>query len=282
MNMGLFKKVFFNQANALGLKIDKKGYLSHPTDNLINSIDNWIEIKNELELGQGNELKPNKNGVIKFNAIHSSAALCVNNFSFFKKHINFIEFYGHSKFYDSIFEKKISTGISTPNLDFYLESNDLIIGIESKFTEFFSKKHPNYKNNLSKYIERKELNYLPPNFNKLILDYKNFKEELHLDVAQLLKHSMALLNYNKSRKNYINSKSSLRPVLVYIFWEPKNANEYSIFETHRKEIEDFSNKISDFIDFKSISYPEFWNKFESDSKFSEYILQLKERYFFEI
>ncbi len=282
MNMGFFKKVFFNQAISLGLKIDKKGLLSHPTDNLINSIDNWIEIKNELELGQGNELKPNKNGVIKFNAIHSSAALCVNNFSFFKKHINNIIFFGHSNFYDSIFEKKISTGISTPNLDFYLESNDIIIGVESKFTEFFSKKLPNHKDNLSKYVNQKKLEYLESEFQNLIVQYRNSTHPLHLDVAQLLKHSMALLNYNKSRKNYITSKSSFRPVLVYIYWEPQNANEYSIFETHRKEIEDFSNKISNFIDFKSISYPEFWDFYKNDEDYLAHLYQIKKRYDFKL
>lgn len=282
MNISFFKTAMLKHCSNLNIFFDNIGYVGHPTDNLINSIDNWIEIKNELELGQGNELKPDKNGVIKFNAIHSSAALCVNNFSFFKKHINSIEFFGHSKFYDSIFEKKISTGISTPNLDFYLESNDVIIGIESKFTEFFSKKLPNHKDNLSKYVNRKKLEYLESEFQNLIVQYRNSTHPLHLDVAQLLKHSMALLNYNKSRKNYINLDSTLKPVLVYIFWEPKNANEYSIFETHRKEIEVFSNEIKDFIDFKSISYPEFWDSLISNEEYASYLYQIKERYDFKL
>lgn len=282
MSINLFKKAFFNHANELGYIINNLGYLSSPTDNLIKSLNNWIEIKNELEMGQGNELKEDENGLIKFNAIHSSSALCVNSFSFIKEHHKTIEFLGHYNFEDSIFEKKISTGISTPNLDFYLETNDVIIGVESKFTEFLSKKLPNSKNNLSKYLNRKELNYLSNDFQKLILFYKEYDKSIHLDVAQLLKHSMALIKYNLTRANYIQTKKSAKPILLYIYWEPKNANEYRIFDDHRKEIENFSNQIKDFIDFKSISYPEFWKKFEADNRYSEYINQIKEKYYFEI
>ena len=85
----------------------------------------------------------------KFNAIHSSSALAVNNFAPFKEQFDSLSFMNYSNFIEASFEKKLPTGISTPNLDFYLETKFEIIGIEAKFTEHLSKKLPNYKENLT-------------------------------------------------------------------------------------------------------------------------------------
>ena len=54
------------------MKFDSKGYVNSNEENLIDQFDNWDEIKNEIEGGRWGELKPNSNGVIKFNAVHSS------------------------------------------------------------------------------------------------------------------------------------------------------------------------------------------------------------------
>ena len=63
---------------------DQKGYIKsmNPKDNLYKPLDIWDEIKNEISKGQGNELKTKK---AEFCALHSSSALCVNNFANFKK-----------------------------------------------------------------------------------------------------------------------------------------------------------------------------------------------------
>jgi hypothetical protein len=119
---------------------------------------------------------------------------------------------GDNGFIEATFEKHLSTGISTPNLDFYLENNDVIIGVESKFTEIFLNKYPNIDNNLDSYYNRKELQYLPYGFNKIIEYYINFGEKLYLDVSQLIKHSIGLI------KNGDNKRIRL----LYIFWMPLN------------------------------------------------------------
>jgi hypothetical protein len=249
----------------IGMQPDKKGHLKNVEDNLIEKFDNWIEIQDELLKGQGSELKE-KNGEIKFLSVRSSCALCVNTFSLLKKLKEKIGFN------EASFEKKLFTGISTPNLDFCLENNDIIIGIESKFTEIFTEKYPNDKNNLEKYINRDELNYLPVGFEEVIKYYISLDRKLHLDVAQLIKHCIGLLK----------NKNNRRARLLYVYWTPLNYNEFELYNKHFDEIIEFNFKINKYIDFRWSSYEDFWKNYEEDDLFRNHIQKLRERYNFNI
>lgn len=258
--------------------IDEKGYIisMNPEDNLIQTVANWNIIKDEIGKGQGSELKIEKNGRMKFCALHSSSALCVNNFSMFKQNLKDISFLQNSNFTEAVFEKKLSTGISTPNLDFYLENSDTIIGIESKFTEYLTSNMEHTKENLCKYFMREKLNFLPPLFNSLILNYINCPDKMFLNVAQLIKHSIGLLK-NKGNKEAI---------LVYIYWKPKrwdlNGAYQKIYEQHNKEIEDFAKRVNKFITFRHLSYSELWEEFSEYNVLERNIEIIKEKYDIEI
>ena len=236
---------------------DEKGYIAsmNPEDNLCKTIDKWTIIKDEIGKGQGSELKI-ENGRMKFCALHSSSAFCVNNFAIFKQNPKDIIFLQNTDFTEAVFEKKLFTGISTPNLDFYLENSETIIGIESKFTEYLTSKTKHTKENLCKYFMREELHFLPRLFDSVILNYLNSPDKMFLNVAQLIKHSIGLLK-NKGNK---------KPILVYIYWKPKSWNlssEYQkIHEQHNYEIEDFAKRISKFLIFKHLSYSELWEDFK--------------------
>jgi len=279
--MNLFEGINKHCIN-VGLKPNSKGYLSIAEDNLVTNFSNWTEIKKEFEAGQGGELNPNNNGEIKFAAIHSSSALCVNNFAEFKLKLANFSFYNYSNFISACFEKKLTTGISTPNLDFYLETSNEIIGFESKFTEILKKKKPNLNNNLDKYRQREELNYLPKEFTNLIEEYALNNNEMHLDVAQLLKHSIGLINRSRGNISHEKNPRTMKPVLVYIYWRPKNFFDFSIYDDHKKEIEAFEGKIKKFLDFIPISYPEFWQMYDADKIFANHINKVKNRYYQDI
>jgi len=255
-------------------EIDEKGYIKsmNPEDNLCKTINNWNEIKDEIGKGQGGELKIDRSGRIKFCALHSSSALCVNNFTILKNNLKGISFLQNSNFTKAVFEKKVPTGISTPNLDFYLENSKAIIGVESKFTEYFTSNIEHTKQNLCKYFMREDLKYLPRLFDSIIFNYLNSPEKMFLDVAQLIKHSIGL----------IRNKGEKKAILVYIYWEPKSWNkkgEYQeIYEQHKYEIEEFAKKISKFIIFKNLSYTDFWECFKEYKDIDE----IKEKYELEI
>lgn len=255
---------------------DEKGYIisMKPEDNLYKTLDNWDIIKYEIGKGQGSELTVDKNGRMKFCALHSSSALCINNFAIFKQNPTNISFLDYTDFTEAVFEKKLSTGISTPNLDFYLENSKTIIGIESKFTEYLTSKIDHTKENLSKYFMREELSFLPRLFESLILNYINCPDKMFLNVAQLLKHSIGL----------IKNKGNKEAVLVYIYWKPKSWNqngEYQkIYAQHKCEIEEFSKRINKFLTFKCLTYSEFWN--DNDKKNKEDIDKIKAIYDLEL
>ena len=255
-----------NHCKEIGLKVNEKGYLTNFDDNLIETIKNWDDIKIEMKAGQGNELREDKE-TAKFKAVHSSSALCVNTFAPFKQQKESFSFLGFEKFIEASFEKKVPTGISTPNLDFYLENNETIVGFESKFTEFITTKKPN--KNLNKYFNREELkNVVGKEFNSLIGEYSECTEKYHLDIAQLIKHAIGLIKqaYNK------------KPVLVYIYWQPENWYNFKLFQKHNEEINEFGSKINKHIEFKSISYPVFWKIYENDKTFGKHMDIVKTRY----
>lgn len=267
------KNKIISHSKSIGLSPDSKGYLEEEQNNLVANFDYWADIYNELYRGQGSELKPNKNGVVKFRAVHSSAALCVNTFAPFKQNKDNFTFLDYSGFTEATFEKKLPTGISTPNLDFYLENERAIIGIESKFTEVLSKKAPNHDQNLEKYQNRKELAYLQDTFKDIIQQYIDCKESLYLDVAQLIKHSIGLIN--KAKKPESINKT---PILVYLYWQPNNWHEYDKYKTHAVEIATFKESIEKIISFIPMSYFEFWELSKNDQNFASHIELVKKRY----
>lgn len=270
------RNIIKEKAIEVGLKFDEQClYVENPKDNLITEFANWEEIKTEFGKGSGSELKVQK-GKQKFCAIHSSACLCVNNFAKIKDLGDEIDFLGLGKFKDSRFEKIVNTGISKPNLDFFLENKETVCGVESKFTEIYSLKLPNRKDsqgnpNLSKYVKRfLEIKNVPKGFKEKILDfYICKKEKMHLDVAQLIKHTLGLINYSK--------ECGKTPVLVYIFWEPKE--QIGVNVQHRKELKEFEDKISNFIEFKYFSYKDLWDYYEKNESLKDIVEKNKKRYF---
>lgn len=263
--------------NELGVNTNSQGYVLNNEDNLITQFNNWSIIKNEIGNGNGSELKPDNNGVIKFNASYSSSALCVNNFAPFKEMNDKFSLFNYSGFIEATFEKKLPTNISTPNLDFYLESAYEVIGIESKFIEVLENKLPN--KNLSKYIDRKqELSYLPDSFFKILEFYLCKDIKMNLDVAQLIKHSIALIKRSTSKYKFVLNAILVKPILIYIYWQPNNWYNFEIYRKHEDEIREFKKLIKDYLIFIPISYLEFWKCYENDNTFGAHIKKVKNRY----
>jgi len=179
----LLQKVF---EDALMSK-ENKYYFQSYEDNLIYKKNNkyslwYSDVIDELSNGSGKELQS------KFRAIYSSAALCVNSFSFFKRSecinipfVNGLLLNGGLKF-----ESKLSTGISSAkaNLDVEINSKNDVVFIESKFLEYYNK---STKLNIS----QKYSSY--SNVKQLIDKYKNIKDKCSMDcIKQLICHFTAI------------------------------------------------------------------------------------------
>lgn len=257
----LFEKKIISNTNIP----NKDGYVWNNTENLIAGIDKDLFL-DDLIQGSGNELKS------KFNAIYSSCALGVNNFGFVKKHLSDFTFLEYSGFTQGNFERQFRTGLggTPPNLDFVLENEETVIAFESKYLEPLRVTKVDFKDSYNK----ERLSYLDNFWFDLINEYQG--EKFHLDVAQLIKHSIGLVNYKeRTNKNL---------VLVYIYWLPDTFDRYPEYIEHEKELKDFSEKIRFCPDLKFIhlSYNQFWDSYNNTPVFKEHFDSVKKRYKMEI
>lgn len=272
-NMPSLKKritgLLIEKAMAQGVQADEQGYVNSVKDNLITEFTTWDQIERELRGGDGNELGAKGGGKPKFYALHSSAALCVNNFAVFKEYPKEVNFLNEKLYRSERFEKRLPTGISNPNLDFFLESKETTIGIESKFLEILELHKPK---NLDKYVDRKgEIDNIPQGLFELIQYYINIEYCGYLDIAQLIKHSIGLIRYSHDNRT--------KPKLVYIYWTPEDDSSLpSEFMHHKLEVDDFSDRILPFIEFIPMRYQDYWEEMALNKNCTKYIIQLMKKY----
>jgi len=265
---GKVKKLLRGKFGELNPNIhfNEDGYVNDIWDNLLKDIpgDALEPIIDDLTKGSGKELKK------KFRAIHSSAALVVNVFGYWKKCPDRFKFLGHTGFISMKFEKKLSTGLqgTPPNLDLFLENDKAVFGIESKFTEILTRKKAKFA---PSYCSQK-LPYLNGEIFALIGKYKD--QTLYLDVAQLIKHTIGLINNFQGKKDID---------LVYLYWLPQNYQNFEKYENHNKELAEFSEKIKKTgINFISMSYLDLWDDLSKDESNKPHIEKVKDRYLIEV
>jgi hypothetical protein len=242
-------------------KPNVKGYFLNNSENLLDGINEDL-YQEDLMSGSGNELKS------KFNAIFSSSALAVNNFAIVKKHLTGFKFFDYSDFYDARFERQFKTELkgTPPNLDFTIENKETIIAFESKYLETLNKKKVKFADSYNK----ENLDYLNEFWFDLIEKYKSFNS--NLDVAQLIKHSIGLLNHKRKNPHQ-------KVILVYIYWTPDNFNDIQNFREHQKHLAEFEKDIKKSKDLKfiSLTYNEFWKLYDN-SIFNEHFDKMRNRY----
>jgi Restriction Endonuclease associating with ARP len=250
---------------APSVDLDRKGYTVSFHDNLLPAV-RPEDFEADLRQGDGNELET------KFRAAHSSSALGVNCFAPFHSCLADLTILGKQEFDSFQFEAKCPTGLRgrrAPNLDLLLQTNGEIIGIESKLTEYLTRHQAKFS----------------PAYEDQIQDHRRdqgwFKEMLRLmdepraydwlNAAQLIKHAFGL-----------DHSFPGKPVtLLYLFWEPAETEGHPVFTEHRREIDDFSKRISGSgPQFRAMSYPELWNSWQETAPdwLTDHLRNLSARY----
>ncbi len=257
-------KIHLRQAS--GIPSDVNGYVSRLADNLLPGVrlDHF-----ESDLGQGGGHELNK----KFLALHSSAALAINTFAPFKDTPSSLKILGKQGFGPPVFERQLPTGLrgTPPNIDVYLQSDDEVIAIESKFLEYCTPKAANYSDSYSK-----DTLPLAEDCWWQVLEESKAGGLKYLDVAQLVKHYLGLIRL-ADRGDEGGKRKDV--TLLYLFWEPTNAHDIGDCRSHRRNIEEMASKVSGSrIKFRSLSYPELWREWESLPGISSHLANLKTRY----
>jgi hypothetical protein len=245
-------------------KLDERNYLTDLSDTLVEgiSIDAFAA---DLAAGAGKELQG------KFLAPHSSSALAVNSFAWFANGAE-VPVPGHEDLRLVGFERRFPTGLTRaqpPHLDVVLESPSELVAIESKCLEYLTPQQAKFSPRYREAIRDERM--ASAWFAEMLrLMDGNGEGYRFLDVAQLIKHALGL-SYRASRPT----------VLLYLWWEPLNAAEHSVFAQHRAEVAHFASRVSGaFPSIEAMTYPELWRTWlaSGDSRLRQHAERLKERY----
>lgn len=225
------------------VEVAPSGYVSRIEHNLLPGVAmrHFVE---DLGSGDGLELE------WKFRAIHSSAALVVNAFARFKDAPPHLTLAGISGFETIAFEFRCPTGLRggrPAHLDLLAQGHAGVVAVESKCTEHLQPKAPRFSPAYAEQIrdERRE----GPWFRAMgsVLDQPD--SFALLDVAQLIKHAFGLARSFKGRP----------ATLLYLYWEPLDADRRPVLRQHRREVERFSRVVAGgFPTFRAQSYPDLW------------------------
>ena len=235
---------------------DRPGYTNSPEENLIPGVtskDFW----KDLEGGDGSELSDSSTAPAKFCAAYSSSALVVNTLGPFRHSPNDLELSGFSGFSESQFERKCPTGLGgkPPNLDFLAAGPNILVAVESKFLEPLRPKKASFKNGYVSIIRDLADPAWQAMYKSLLDDPTRF---VHLDAAQLVKHYLGIQNAFRNCR--------VAKVLVYLYWEPINAEDIAEFVLHRYEVAQFSSEIRESgVRFVALSYPRLWRNWSMGS-----------------
>lgn len=248
------------------------GYTRSPQENLIPSVtrkDFW----DDLTGGDGNELLDSPRAPAKFCAAYSSSALVVNNFGPFRHSPANLVLASQNGFSKSQFERKCPTPLrgTPPNLDFLAAESNILVAVESKFLETLQPRKALFKDSYKPVIKTWAEPAWQETYRALLGDPTKFA---HLDAAQLVKHYLGI--------RYTFRDGRMAKVLLYLFWEPTNAEDIPEYVKHRQEVELFSKLVEESeIQFLAISYSQIWQNWSNVSAWGgmlAHIEALKQRY----
>ena len=149
------------------------------------------------------------------------------------------------------FERKCPSGLdgTPPNLDLVVESSRHVLAIKSKCVEYLTPKTAAFSHAYFDQITdgRRDSGW----FCEMVRLRDEPRAYQFLDAAQLIKHAFGLARGFRGR-----------PVtLLYLWWEPINADADPVFGRHRAEIAGFADRVAGSSpDFISMSYGALWRE----------------------
>jgi len=260
-------------AASTDLAPDAAGYLETYEQNLYRPLS--AKALAAFDRGCGSELRDARRRPAKMRALYSSAALAVNVFDYWSERDAgpLLEALGLDAPLASLdFERQFPTALAgiTPILDVTLELlPDNIVGIESKFTEWLTRKRKARQAFKDKYFDDGKKLWATaglPRCQSLASDMQKGAEHFKaLDAGQLLKHALGLATQRRDRFS-----------LCYAYFDiPCPASK-----VHRHEIERFASRVGEETRFQAICYQDLFRVLRATSPVdTSYVTYLGSRYF---
>jgi hypothetical protein len=250
------------------------GYTYDPRDNLIYTVsedDFW----SDLESSGGGDLIETPSAPPRFCAACSSAALAVNTFGPFRHRPEHLTLLGESGFVEFQFQKQLPTGLqgAPPHLDAIAIGGSGTVCIESKFLETLSEKDARFPPAYAAAVEQLAESPWADMYRLLIAEPRHFQR---LDAAQLVKHYLGM--------RHTLTPETTRVLLLYLYWEPEDADRVDAFRAHRAELESFAEAVAGTsVGFVAMSYSALWADWERSCSWpdiAEHVNLLRQRYEF--
>ena len=256
-------------AEAQGFVVKANGRVSSLEDNLFAPLN--VETRVDFEAGDGDEFGT-VDAVGKIHSLYSSSALVCNVFDHWRKRamLPLLRACGiETTDGDLRFGQKFPTGVGSKpaNLDVLITGSGaycLPIAIESKFTEPFQNGgrdflKPSYFHESTTWDELPICRGIAESLSANEV-FKCFK------AAQLLKHSLALTR-KFGKKQF---------VLLYLWYDVSGSEAAN---QHRREVQEFSNLLSDEVLFRSDTYQNVFGRLSPLTSGTAYEAYLRSRYF---
>jgi hypothetical protein len=147
--------------------------------------------------------------------------------------------------------------------------------VESKFLETLWPKKAKFADSYERAIK----SLAEPEWAAVYRELKaNLRRFGFLDAAQLVKHYLGMRN--------TLGNGNARQALLYVYWEPDNADEIEAYRRHREEVEYFTDAVSGGqIEFAARSYRQLWSEWRETSTWdgmATHLSHLEKRYSFSI
>jgi hypothetical protein len=196
----------------------------------------------------------------------------VNSFARFKDEPAHLTLAGVGGFETLAFERACPTGLRgrRPNLDLLAEGPAGVVAVESKLTEPLQPTAPCFSPRYAGQIwDERRAGVWFRAMETVLAQPDSFSA---LDVAQLIKHAFGLARCFKGQ----------RTTLLYLYWEPLDADSTAAILAHRREIERFARLAAGgFPVFRAQSYLELWAHWQEATRphwLKEHVAKLRERY----
>ena len=182
----------------------------------------------------------------------------MNAFARFKDNLAHLSLAGGSDFETVSFEFRCPTGLRGGRpayLDLLAQGPAGIVAVESKCTEHLAPKVPSFSPAYAEQIrdERRAGVW----FRAMETMLERPDSFALLDVAQLIKHAFGLARCFAARPT----------TLLYLYWEPLDADRHPVFRQHRCEIERFSDLAAGgFPAFRAQTYGELWGVWQQTAR----------------
>lgn len=260
-----------NGAEATGTWGEPYGaYASSVEANLLDGVP-FEDLRQAFDDGKGQELHGDAQHPPKMAAVYSSSALVVNTFGPWHQDPSNLVVNGHCGFKTMSFEAQLPHGLkgTPPHLDLRLDAEDRVLAIESKCLEYLRPKKAVFAPAYDTIVDHRAQS---PWFRHIATLRENSDHYQYLDAAQLIKHYLGLSH----------SEPTKSLTLLYLFWEPRNWQEFDAFGQHRAEIREFRDLVAgDRVRFEALSYNELWAEWEgvqAPARLVGHLERLKARY----